>query len=581
MIKKLLVLLLLAPGLLLHGQECPSPVLTSPADGDLNVAVDTEISWNGVPGVPAYLLSIGTTPFGTEILNRQNVGTATSYIPPMGLPANEDIYVTITLFFFQAGMSEIECNTETFRTAVETSPPSCTTLSSPLNGMSNINVGANLNWNYAPGATSYDLRIGTTPGGEEIRPNSDVGNTLSYNPPGDLPPNTPIYVLVTPRNSLGAPLTGCSEDMFTTGTIASLPDCSVLITPADGATNVELSPLLEWNPVPGAVGYRVTIGQSPYTAEILNNVNFTNTSSNFIEFEPNRTFFVRIVPYNDAGAAIECQQTSFSTLLGCGPFYDNSGNLVRINPEIDFPSIVSFCENEGSLTVTTTDVADGYRWFTVDEFGNESFLGDGESVELNATGLYRYEAYNLADQAGSDVECSSTRLFEVVSSQVATINALRVTGGGGNLRIEAQVSGNGDYEFALDSSEGPYQDSPVFNGIPPGNHTVYVRDKNGCGIVSESIEQQLALDGFPSFFTPNGDGINDFWQYVPPITIEEIPLSLIQVYDRYGKLLASFTPNSAGWDGTFGGQPLPADDYWFRAEVEAQEALQGHFTLKR
>jgi gliding motility-associated-like protein len=35
------------------------------------------------------------------------------------------------------------------------------------------------------------------------------------------------------------------------------------------------------------------------------------------------------------------------------------------------------------------------------------------------------------------------------------------------------------------------------------------------------------------------------------------------VFDRYGKLLKQLYPNGPGWDGTYNGQPMPADDYWF------------------
>ena len=569
---------MLCIGYNVFAQQCPVPVLVSPEDLETGVPVDTQIIWNGVAGVPAYLLSIGTTPFGGEILNRQNVGNATSYTPPLGLPADTDIYVTITLFFFQTGISEITCSSETFRTAALTAPPNCSALTSPMDGAVNVNIGSRISWNYAPGAESYDLSIGTSPGGVEIF-SGNVGNTLSFNPDPDLPAETQIFVTVTPRNSIG-PALDCPPQQFTTSMAASLPGCTSMVSPADGETNVSLNPLLEWAEVPDAIGYRVTIGLSPFTAEILNNTNFTTNSTNFIEFESNRTFFVRIIPYNEAGQAIGCIQESFSTLLGCGPFFDpDTGDLVTQNPEMTLPDILAFCENEGTLTVTSPDDADDFRWYQLNDLGEETLLGSGETIELTETGIYRYEAINRLVQEGSEVECSSTKLFEVTSSEIATITSLIVDGQAGVLRIEARVSGNGDYEYALDN--GPYQDSAVFDNVPAGSHTVFVRDRNGCGVVSQSIDQQVALDGFPRFFTPNGDGINDLWQYEPPPTLGEIPLNNIQIYDRYGKLLANFGPDSAGWDGTFNGNPLPSDDYWFRAEVDSREDLKGHFTLKR
>ena len=579
MLKKLLLVLLLFTVVKGLSQSCPTPLLTNPQDGDINVPVNTQISWNSVTGVPGYILSIGLTPFGGEILSNQTVGTNTTYIPPLGLPADTDIYVTVTLFFFQ--QANIVCSTQMFHTATVTAAPPCTNLRSPMNGAVNVNVASTISWNYAPTATSYQLEAGTSPGAGDIIPSMNVGNVLSYNPPLDFPPNTDIYVTITPSNALG-PAPSCTPQIFTTGDVAALPGCTQLTIPADGEPNVELSPRLEWTAVPGAIGYRVTIGLSPFTAEILNNTNFTDTETDFIEFEPNRTFFVRIVPYNDAGSATGCIQTTFSTQLGCGPFFDpNTGDLVTLNPIISFPDTLSFCENEGSLTVTSPDMADGYRWYQVDALGNETFLGDGASIELNDYGMYRYEAYNTVPQTGGTVECPSTKLFELVPSELANIISLDVSGQSGILRIEARVSGSGDYEFALDSINGPFQDSPVFENVPSGNHTVYVRDKNGCGIVSQSLDKEVLLDGFPRFFTPNGDGVNDFWQYVPPATIAEIPLTSIQIYNRFGQLLASIDPNSQGWDGTFNGKPLPSDDYWFRIVLEDGRTIINHFTLKR
>jgi gliding motility-associated-like protein len=39
--------------------------------------------------------------------------------------------------------------------------------------------------------------------------------------------------------------------------------------------------------------------------------------------------------------------------------------------------------------------------------------------------------------------------------------------------------------------------------------------------------------------------------------------SKLYVFDRYGKLLKQLYPNGPGWDGTYNGQPMPADDYGF------------------
>ncbi|MGB5498141.1 MAG: hypothetical protein WBM77_04380, partial [Maribacter sp.] len=238
MLKKLLLLFFITYGANLIGQSCPD--LLAPTNGSIDVPVDASISWEFVEGVTGYIISIGTVPGGTDIVDQRAVGSATTYTPPLGLPENTQIYVSITLFFFD--QPNITCPGESFRTAAVTSVPSCTQMKNPINGAINVNSSTNLGWDYAPGATSYQLLIGTAAGASDIL-NQNVGNVLSYNPPGDLPTGTQFFVTVVPQNAIG-PASSCSEESFTTGAAATLPACASLITPADGAINVPLTPFL-------------------------------------------------------------------------------------------------------------------------------------------------------------------------------------------------------------------------------------------------------------------------------------------------------------------------------------------------
>jgi gliding motility-associated-like protein len=576
MLKRLVVIVSLALGPVVIGQTCPN--LTAPLNGSTNVPVDTSISWNFVEGVTGYIISIGTTNGGTDIINQTQVGSATNFTPPLGLPDDTQIYVTITLFFFD--QPNITCSSESFRTEDVTTVPACTILNNPIDGAINVNGSTNLGWNYATGATSYQLRIGTSSGSADIL-DQNVGNVLSYNPPADFPAGTQIFVTVIPNNDNGS-ATNCSEESFTTGAMATLPSCTSMVSPANGAINVPLTPLLEWTNVPDATGYRVTIGNSPFTAEILNNVTFFSNSTFVINFEPNRTFFITIVPFNAAGDAIGCSQESFSTILGCGPYFDSvSGELISLNPEINFPDVISVCGTDESTTVTSTDTADGFYWYKKDSSGNETLISDTAQAMFTESGDYRYEAYNMITQSGNSIECPTSKDFRVEISETATITSVDISQNLGSLRVVINAEGIGEYEFAVNDSNGPYQDSNVFTAVPPGSVTVFVRDKNGCGITEKTVEQDLTVEGFPKFFTPNGDGVNDFWQFIPPLNTSNTNLDTIFIFDRYGSLLAQIDPNSQGWNGDFNGRPVPASDYWFRATTQDSKELKGHFALKR
>ena len=175
--------------------------------------------------------------------------------------------------------------------------------------------------------------------------------------------------------------------------------------------------------------------------------------------------------------------------------------------------------------------------------------------------------------------CQSSGMTEVIESAPPEIVLVDVTTDAfSELHIiEVTVTGPGDYEYSLD--EGAWQDSNIFTDVSAGDHQVTVRDKIGCGYVSDTI---TVMD-YPKFFTPNGDGYNDTWNIKG---IAEQPSAKIYIFDRYGKLLKQISPSSEGWNGTYNGNPMPTSDYWFVVEYNEPNTgepkeFKAHFTLKR
>ncbi|HEU4497500.1 MAG TPA: T9SS type B sorting domain-containing protein, partial [Flavobacterium sp.] len=140
--------------------------------------------------------------------------------------------------------------------------------------------------------------------------------------------------------------------------------------------------------------------------------------------------------------------------------------------------------------------------------------------------------------------------------------------------IIVTVAGQGSYVYSIDGIA--YQASNVFTNLAPGTYTVFVKDLNGCGT---SIKEVNVL-GIPKYFTPNGDGFNDFWNIKGASSIYGAKIT-ISIFDRYGKFLKQISPLSAGWDGTFNQQRLPSTDYWYTIRFDDGRIVKGHFALKR
>jgi len=197
-------------------------------------------------------------------------------------------------------------------------------------------------------------------------------------------------------------------------------------------------------------------------------------------------------------------------------------------------------------------------------------VGNGSTYTAVVPGVYSVIATDI--QTGC---ASAATPVTVTSSEPAVVSYNMTDDFSENQIITVQTAGLGDYEYQLDF--GPFQDSPTFQNVSSGTHTITVRDKNGCGL---STSQALVVN-YPKFFTPNGDGYNDTWNISD---LKGQKNAMIYIYDRYGKLISQITPKGQGWDGSLSGQALPSDDYWFTItyqEDAVEKEFKSHFAMKR
>jgi gliding motility-associated-like protein len=90
-----------------------------------------------------------------------------------------------------------------------------------------------------------------------------------------------------------------------------------------------------------------------------------------------------------------------------------------------------------------------------------------------------------------------------------------------------------------------------------------VNDINGCYNSDTVIitVTQLVFDGMISnLFTPNNDGVNDFW-YIE--NIMNYPDSEVLIYNIYGNQVYTKKGYMNDWDGTYNGSKLPDGTYYY------------------
>ncbi|MBA0883276.1 T9SS type B sorting domain-containing protein [Flavobacterium undicola] len=257
-----------------------------------------------------------------------------------------------------------------------------------------------------------------------------------------------------------------------------------------------------------------------------------------------------------------------NTTSGTYVFTPNTNECARnqtisivVNPNNPGFSDFSICSGNGAPTLDTTSPSGAtgtWNPATVDDINSASytFIPDPGQCATSQT----IDVTVIPSNTLVDFDWEVTEAF--VPNQKIAVSA---------------IAAGGDYWYQLD--DGLFQSNPVFEYVASGLHSITVKDQTGCS--TPITKTDIMVVNYPKYFTPNNDGYNDYWNITE---LSAQPYAYIRIFDRYGKFLKQISPNGAGWNGTFNGHYVPADDYWFvihYLENDIVKEFRSHFSLKR
>ena len=382
--------------------QCTS--LISPTDGEIVVSA-TEISWNAIDDANGYRITV-TGGSSTENNVTDFEVTGTTYAFPNNFEEGETVNVTIVPFN-EVG-DAIGCPTESFTILPI---PECTNLVLPLNGSEDVSVSTDLEWNPSEFAEGYRISVGTSPNGTDIVNNEDVASLTSYTFADDLLSETTIYVNIIPYNASGDAI-GCSPDSFTTEVV--IPDCTALISPFNGETDVPLEATISWETIEKTNGYRISLGTTNGGTDILDNldVGLETSYTHPNEFPFGTRIYVNIVPYNTAGDAVECNEQSFTTVVpeddtkyGLSPDGDGINDYWHIDNIQYYPENTVFIYNRWGDLV--------FQMNNYDNSGNV-FRGEANKLTKLGAGQLPEGTYFFVIQVPNDNILKSTKGYVIL-----------------------------------------------------------------------------------------------------------------------------------------------------------------------
>jgi hypothetical protein len=141
---------------------CTTP--TAPANAATAVSVTPALAWGASAGTTSYLLNLGTSPGGTNVLNAYNNGTSSGYTIPTATPL---LYST-TYYFSVSPSNNIGAANGCPEFSFTTKAITCPSVSAPAANATNQSLKPTISWSAVTGASGYKLSVGTTAGGTDI-----------------------------------------------------------------------------------------------------------------------------------------------------------------------------------------------------------------------------------------------------------------------------------------------------------------------------------------------------------------------------------------------------------------------------
>lgn len=177
--------------------------------------------------------------------------------------------------------------------------------------------------------------------------------------------------------------------------------------------------------------------------------------------------------------------------------------------------------------------------------------------------VYRFPrggVYSISLQLETDRGCSATitqnfRLYEVNpfagnDTILARGQPLRLQGSGGEIYAWSPPTG----------LNNPGIRDPLLNWNSEIDLVLRVSNQQGCfGYDTINVKYYTGPEFYiPNAFTPNGDGLNDFFRFTP-VGIRDY--AYFRIFNRWGELIFDSLDFRRGWDGYYRGRPAAIDTY--------------------
>ncbi len=274
------------------------------------------------------------------------------------------------------------------------------------------------------------------------------------------------------------------------------------------------------------------------------------------------------------------ETTTYTLTASQGACESTSSFTINVSLEPDIMISEDFTICNGTMATLSANASESgtFTWQPIDETGDEITLDD-----LTETTTYTVA---FVDENGCDFP---ERMVTVEVVDGVNISAISFDpeesiyqGTEVTLNVETDPSTGIVYEWSTGETTPDIIVQPL--ELPTVSYGITVTDDLGC-----EDEQQITLDilepeyAIPNAFTPDGDGVNDYFQVV--VQGRNINVINARFYNRWGQLVHEGSGVNHRWSGFHKDKMAPSDVYLYQITVQLPDGKeiveQGELTLIR
>lgn len=274
------------------------------------------------------------------------------------------------------------------------------------------------------------------------------------------------------------------------------------------------------------------------------------------------------------GDVVSCTITA-DPLFACALTTAAASNRIAVSVKTaEVPTITIMADNNNvckgtnmvfRASVEAAGSAPSFQWMLNGRpagngaFFESSSLSNGDQVYCQVTPAQSVCAVTAA---------KSNTIVAVVNDQpvLSIVPADTIISAGSSVQLAASVAGTVT-RFVwspVDKLQLPVSLQPTTLALEePTDFSLLVEGPHGCTATATAKIGVLRQLHMPNGFSPNGDGLNDVFRIPHGVSIN---LKHFSVYDRWGNLLFTTKNIREGWNGTYGGTPLPTGNYLYLIE---------------